>query len=148
MHPRRRTFTSLVSCFVVSLLACGSEVYRGFQHGSPDGKLIASFFGLHGSGAAGWAFQFVTVRRSDQPFATEPFVLQLSNAHEVCLEWLGPRELLIIYSLDADVIERRDSIGLPEPVTINYRVSPPVTRTEATAGGKCGALGKVTDPWR
>ena len=138
--------TLLAACAV---LACGDEFYPGFRVPSPDGTLVASFYGLGGGGAAGWAYQYVSIQPVDEPFAFEPSALQLSHGYEVCLHWSGPHKLTVTYRKDAEVHIRRDHVLLNQAVAVTYKVSPSsYGKLTRACEGKRGVVGGVSDRWR
>ena len=129
----------------ITLIQCGGDLYRGFQHSSPSGHLVASFFGLGGGGAAGWAQQYVSVRRSGERFDSDSFVVEFTQAYEMCLDWPSDEELHIIYPKQASVL-----LSIPSSlvrVTLLPAHSAGALRSE-DCPGRLGALGPASRDWQ
>jgi hypothetical protein len=132
---------------LLTMAAC-SGFRPGFEVVSPDGRLVASFYGIYGGGGPGWEIQAVSIRHTLGSRPTretwelhENRVAKWDNAEDVCLKWTGPSSLVITHSPDADVAWRLDSISIPEVVLVSYELSPPVTIEQAErAGARCGRI--------
>ena len=79
---------------------------------SPDSTRITTVYTMSGGGAAGWCYQYVGVRRTDQPFEPDSGVLVQTRCSgvDVSVRWRGTSELRISYSRGAETFTRHSSV--------------------------------------
>ena len=148
--------TALIACLIVAALLAVTVwqctrpyVSRGFHYRSPDGQHVASFFGVGGGGAAGWADERVSVRPVDSNFDESQYVFAMEYGYEVCLRWLGPNRLVIEYPAGATVRKAEETVELRDRIHLEYesRVSAHGVFHEPGCDGRGGKLGGAHKPW-
>lgn len=63
---------------------------------SPDKKQTATFFIRSGGGAAGYQYEYLSLRETTEPFDYRGYILKLNGGYEIRIEWHGP-ELVVYY---------------------------------------------------
>jgi hypothetical protein len=91
-----------------SLLSCGRTVDVIMDCRSPDGTATATFYWVHGGGAAGWAFFRVAVRDSAESLQADRYQFAMRHGYHVRLTWRTPSELLIEYP-DKAVVDLQEA---------------------------------------
>jgi hypothetical protein len=126
----------------------GTQVFPGFRQLSPDGKYVASFYGLGGGGAAGWLFEYVSISPADGPSGSEVTVLEMNRGYEACLYWRDARHLVVTFPSSAEVLQAKTTISLDEKIYVSYESEPDSDGefgTE-TCRGQIGRLRAVNKP--
>ena len=76
---------------------------------SPDRTAKATFFWVHGGGAAGWAYFRVTVRGMNERLRPDRYQFQMRHGYDVRLIWKSPSALVVEYPDTANVdVQRAD----------------------------------------
>jgi hypothetical protein len=127
----------------------GTQLFRGFQYPSPDGKYIASFYAIGGGGAAGSLFEYVSIRRPESPLDNGTTVLQMSYASDVCLQWVDSRHLVVKYPSDAQAVSTKDTVNLDDEIHVSFQPEPSSDGEflRDTCPGRSGRLEGVDKPW-
>ena len=87
-----------------ALIACG-DTKRKFDCASPDGERIATFYIESGGGAAGYAYEYVSVRPSTSEFSGSRKAFMMGHGYDTRLTCSGPRSLEIGYPDSATVMD-------------------------------------------
>lgn len=148
---------SALAVLVLGILLGGDpteeELYPGLRLESPSGEYVAEFFGLGGSGAAGWANQNLRIAEAGDEFDTGSHVVfQTRYGYQVCLRWLNDGGLLVGYPDEAEIVEQleRIEVGSPaKPVHIEYESRPSSygKLTNPNCSGTLTTIGGVDDQW-
>ena len=140
----------LVFTAIVLSGACSDDLHRGVQYPSPTGRYLATFFGLSGGGAAGWAYSRVSVRSAQQPFDRESHILEMRHGYEVCLIWESDTKLVVEYPSEAVVMSSDRVVQLDDALAISYcsRESKYGTFVDDGCAGCLAKDGAVGEPWR
>lgn len=129
------------------------ELYPGLRLESPNGEYVAEFFGLGGSGAAGWANQNLRVAKVGVPFDSDSqIVFRTRYGYQVCLRWLHDGGLLVQYADTATIEEQRKRIEIGSPaqsVDIGYeaRESSFGKLRDTNCSGALATVGGVDSEW-
>jgi hypothetical protein len=131
-------------------LRSSEELYRGSRYQSPDGRYVASFYGIGGGGAAGWTVEHVSVGPVGSALEDSVSVLELNGAYEACIYWNSNNHLSIEFPDDADVIGSIDTVNVSRAIHITLRA---VTGDEGlivnrSCSGRIGKIRGVADPWQ
>ena len=88
---------------LASLLNLGCDKRREtvLECGSPDSAYTARYYIEFGGGAAGWSYEYVSVRRNDNN--AERVVLKLKGSQDVSFRWVSNLWLEIAYPDNARV---------------------------------------------
>ena len=97
--PRFLSFVCLLALF-----GCG-DTKREVDCISPDGERIAAFYTESGGGAAGYAYEYVSVRPSTSEFSGGGKAFMMSHGYDTRLTWTGRRSLEIGYPDSATVMD-------------------------------------------
>jgi hypothetical protein len=123
-----RSCRNLIVAFLLSAAGCSGseELYPGGELPSPDGQLVASFFALGGGGAAGWLFEYVSIRPSSEPpdAGLREVVLQMNYGYEVCLNWRSNQHLEVSVPEGAGIHQQKTSLTLSRPITVSFFTVP------------------------
>ncbi len=103
---------------------------------SPDGRLIASFYTQSGGGAAGWVYDYVSVRSADAPLDIDAPVMAMVRGQNTRLTWVDRRTLQVEHPSGATVLSSRPEIVTPfGSVGISYVPHP---RDDSRLAGQSG----------
>jgi hypothetical protein len=99
----------LVGIFATAILAggCGRDVEVLLDCPSPDRRERATFYWVHGGGAAGWAFYRVTVRGVDEDLRPDRYQFQMRHGQDVRMRWKSSSDLVVEYP-DEAMVDRRE----------------------------------------
>lgn len=129
------------------------ELYPGLRLESPNGEYVAEFFGLGGSGAAGWANQNLRIAEAGAEFNTgSQVVFKTRYGYQICVRWLNDGGLLVEYPDEAEIVEQLDRIEIgtrAKPVYIEYEAQPSSygKLTNPECSGALATIGGVDDQW-
>jgi hypothetical protein len=117
---RRRAVRTVVALLLI--VGCsGDDIFvPGGEVSSPDGGLIATFYGLAGGGAAGWASEFVTLRQARTPFdQSQTRALWMGRTYEVCIHWDSNDQLTILIPAGAIIHEQNSPLTVGRPIVVS-----------------------------
>lgn len=136
-----RSLTVSVFAAAVLLLSCGRTVEVLLDCPSPDGTANATFYRVHGGGAAGWAFFRVSVRGSAEALRPDTYQFAMRHGYDVRLTWRSPSALLIEYPDQAAVDlqqEQVKSVGdARRLIQLEYGQTATVPVNSIPGGRKC-----------
>ncbi len=107
---------------------------------SATGRHLATFYVISGGGAAGFQYEYVSVRPAHSPFQPLEYALQLKGGYDARLIWRGDTALLVEYPQDARVDSAATFVRLADSVALDYVARPAEGGQFAQAGSGCTSL--------
>ena len=121
--------------------ACGRTIETIIDCASPDGTFQATFYWVHGGGAAGSATFKLAIRNSGDSLNSRRDVLIMRHGHDVHIRWVSASELLVEYPDRAGVDMRKEAISSvghpPRTVRVDYSPVDTVSVNSIPGGTRC-----------
>lgn len=139
----------LISVALTTGMACSDSLHLGAEAPSPSGRYIASFFGISGGGAVGWARQYVGIRQADNAFDRRDHVLEMTRGYEVCLMWQSDTKLIVEYPEESELLSFEHDLVLDQQLKVEYQSRPSSggKLREPACAGCLAQIGAANSPW-
>ena len=97
------------------------DVVVAATEASPNSTHVATVYMMSGAGAAGWCYQYVGVRRADQPFEPDSGITFSTRCRptDVSARWRSPHELHITYTQGAEALTQLET-ALGGAISVSY----------------------------
>jgi hypothetical protein len=129
------------------LSSCGRQVQTALSCPSPDDRVVAHFHVVSGGGAAGWAWESVTIQPAGEVPDPDRFVFKMLSGYHVVLNWTAPDALRIEYPDQGRAVTQLEAYDVPQgllgrtvrSVKIAYRPVETVKIGQLKGGARCGS---------
>lgn len=128
-----------------------ADTYPGGVLMSPNREFAAHYYAVGGGGAAGWIYDVVSISRVDRTYVDAVRALQMRRGYAACIEWTGPRSLVVEIPYAAIVEQEFSRVVVDDAaISLEFARIPSTTFGEMTAEchGHKIEVGRPDSEWR